>query len=49
MWFDDLAAVKRFIGEDDTRSHVPAAARAVLQRFDERAAHHAVLDRRPQG
>jgi hypothetical protein len=30
------------------RSHVPPAARTVLGRFDERAAHYDVLDRRSQ-
>jgi len=49
MWFDDLQAVKRFVGEDYAVSHVPPAARAVLARFDERAAHYEVLDRREQG
>jgi antibiotic biosynthesis monooxygenase (ABM) superfamily enzyme len=48
MWFDDLAAVKAFIGEDYEVSHVPEAARAVLARFDARAAHFEVLDRRVQ-
>jgi hypothetical protein len=48
MWFDDLASVKAFIGEDYAVSHVPAAARAVLARFDDRAAHFEVLDRRAQ-
>ena len=48
MWFDDLAAVKAFIGEDYEVSHVPEAARAVLGRFDPRAAHFEVLDRRAQ-
>ena len=49
MWFDDLDCVRAFMGEDYSVSHVPAAARAVLSRFDERAAHHEVIDRRPQG
>jgi heme-degrading monooxygenase HmoA len=48
MWFDDLDAVKRFMGKDYERSHVPSEARAVLARFDQRAAHYEVLDRRPQ-
>ena len=48
MWFDDLAAIKAFIGEDFAVSHVPASARAVLARFDERAAHYEVIDRRAQ-
>jgi hypothetical protein len=29
-------------------SHVPAEARAVLKRFDERATHYEVIDRRAQ-
>ena len=48
MWFDSLEAIKAFIGEDYSVSHVPAAAQAVLTRFDERAAHFEVLDRREQ-
>ena len=49
MWFDSLDAIKAFMGEDYSVSHVPPQARAVLARFDERAAHFEVLDRRPQG
>jgi len=48
MWFDDLDAVKTFVGEDYEVSHVPAAARAVLSRFDDRATHYDVIDRREQ-
>ncbi len=48
MWFDSEDAIQAFVGEDCTVSHVPAAARAVLSRFDERAAHFDVLDRREQ-
>jgi antibiotic biosynthesis monooxygenase (ABM) superfamily enzyme len=48
MWFDGLDAVKQFAGEDAEASHVPPAARALLSRWDERAAHYEVLDRRPQ-
>ena len=48
MWFDSLDAIKGFLGEHYDVSHVPAAARAVLSRFDERAAHIEVLDRREQ-
>ena len=48
MWFDSLDAIKAFMGEDYSVSHVPAAAQAVLSRFDERAAHFEVLDRRAQ-
>lgn len=49
MWFDDIGAIKAFVGEDYEVSHVPAAARAVLSRFDERALHYEVFDRRQQG
>jgi heme-degrading monooxygenase HmoA len=48
MWFDDLAAVKAFVGEDFEVAHVPERAREVLSRFDERSAHFEVLDRRAQ-
>lgn len=48
MWFDDLDSVKAFAGEDLTVSHVPAAARAVLARYDARATHYVVIERRPQ-
>lgn len=48
MWFESIEAVRLFMGDDYTRSHVPAAARKVLKRFDERAAHYEVIDRREQ-
>ena len=48
MWFGSLDAIKAFMGEDYSVSHVPAAAQDVLSRFDERAAHFEVLDRRAQ-
>ena len=48
MWFDSLDAIKAFMGEDYAVSHIVPAARAALKRFDERAAHFEVLDRRPQ-
>lgn len=48
MWFESLDAIKAFMGEDYSVSHVPAAAQDVLSRFDERAAHFEVLDRRAQ-
>lgn len=48
MWFDSLEAIKAFMGEDYSRSHVPPQAQAVLERFDERAAHYEVIDRRAQ-
>ena len=48
MWFDSIESIKAFTGEDYSVSHVPAAAQAVLTRFDARAAHFEVLDRREQ-
>ena len=48
MWFDDESCIRAFVGDDVTVSHVPAAARAILSRFDERAVHFEVLDRRPR-
>jgi antibiotic biosynthesis monooxygenase (ABM) superfamily enzyme len=48
MWFDDVAAIRAFVGEDFEVSHVPDEARAVLTRFDSRASHYEVLDRREQ-
>jgi heme-degrading monooxygenase HmoA len=49
MWFDDLEAVKAFVGEDYEVAHVPERARQVLSRFDQRSAHFEVIDRRMQG
>lgn len=48
MWFDSLDSIKAFIGEDYSASHVPVSARAVLSRFDDRATHYEVIDRRDQ-
>jgi hypothetical protein len=48
MWFDSLESIIAFMGEDYAVSHVPPQARAVLKRFDERAAHFEVIDRRTQ-
>ena len=48
MWFDSLEAIKAFMGEDYSLSHVPEVARAVLKRFDDRASHFEVIDRREQ-
>jgi len=40
MVFDDRDAAVRFAGPDWEISVVPAAARAVLSRFDEKASHY---------
>jgi antibiotic biosynthesis monooxygenase (ABM) superfamily enzyme len=44
MVFDSLEAVKEFAGGEMTTSVVPAAARALLARFDEHAAHYEVIE-----
>jgi len=49
MWFDDLSATREFVGQDHEVAHVPATARALLARWDERAVHYDLFDRRPQG
>jgi len=48
MWFDSLDSIKTFMGEDYAASHVPPQAQAVLKRYDERATHFEVIDRREQ-
>ena len=49
MVFDSLDAVHRFVGDSDADgAYVPQAARALLSRFDEHAAHHDILGRRCQ-
>lgn len=44
MWFDDLDAVKAFVGPDYETAYVPERARAELSRFDARSQHYEVLD-----
>jgi len=46
MWFVSLEAIKAFAGEDWEVAVVPPAARAVLSRFDQRAQHYEVRERR---
>jgi heme-degrading monooxygenase HmoA len=46
MWFDSLDAVRTFAGSDYELAVVPAAARSVLSRFDERSQHYEVRERR---
>jgi antibiotic biosynthesis monooxygenase (ABM) superfamily enzyme len=46
MEFDDLDAVRTFVGEDYERCYVPPAARAVLKRFEDRSAHYELLEAR---
>lgn len=42
MWFDSLDAVRAFAGPDYETAVVLPAARALLQRFDDRSAHYEV-------
>ncbi|HTY62680.1 MAG TPA: antibiotic biosynthesis monooxygenase [Acidobacteriota bacterium] len=42
MIFDSLDAVRDFAGEDYEAAVVPAKARAVLSRFDERSQHYEI-------
>ncbi|MDP8945204.1 MAG: antibiotic biosynthesis monooxygenase [Actinomycetota bacterium] len=44
MQFDSWDAVKEFAGEDYERAYVPAAAREVLARFDERSQHYEIKE-----
>jgi heme-degrading monooxygenase HmoA len=43
MLFDSLEHVRAFAGDDYEAAYVPAQARAVLSRFDERSAHYDTL------
>ena len=45
MWFESIAAVRSFAGEDFETAVVPPAARALLKRFDARSAHYDVRER----
>ena len=44
MWFETMAAIKAFAGEDHEVAVVPEKARALLKRFDERSRHYNVRD-----
>jgi antibiotic biosynthesis monooxygenase (ABM) superfamily enzyme len=46
MWFDSIADVRAFAGEDYEVAVVPPKARALLQRFDARSAHYEVRQAR---
>lgn len=46
MWFESLEAVRAFAGEDYEHAVVPAEARQLLLRFDDRSAHYEVRERR---
>jgi len=42
MWFDSWEAVKQFAGEDYELAYVPAQARKILARYDERSQHYEI-------
>jgi len=42
MWFESLDAVRAFAGDDYAKAVVPASARTLLTRFDDRSAHFEV-------
>jgi heme-degrading monooxygenase HmoA len=46
MRFDSISSVREFAGEDYEVSVVPAAARALLSRFDDRAQHYELREKR---
>jgi len=46
MTFDSLQNVIDFQGEDYTRCYVPAAARLVLKRWDQRSVHYETVEYR---
>jgi heme-degrading monooxygenase HmoA len=46
MWFDDLAAIKAFAGDDYEAAVVPPEARVLLKRFDVRSQHYEVREMR---
>ena len=45
MWFESWDAVRQFAGEDYEKAYVPAKAREVLARFDERSQHYEIRER----
>ena len=42
MWFEKLADVAGFVGEDYETAHVPIACQALLSRFETRVKHFEV-------
>jgi heme-degrading monooxygenase HmoA len=44
MRFASLDDVKQFVGEDYEQAYVPAEARKILKRFDERSQHYALRE-----
>lgn len=48
IWFDSMAAVGAFAGDDYETAVVPPKARALLSSFDERSAHYQTIVPPPQ-
>jgi antibiotic biosynthesis monooxygenase (ABM) superfamily enzyme len=46
MTFDDLDAVKAFVGDDYETVYVPDKARAILKRFDQKSKHYELIETR---
>lgn len=44
MKFEDMAAVKKFAGEEYTKAYVPGKVKPLLKRFDESVAHYEIID-----
>ncbi len=44
MLFDNLDAVKEFVGDDYEKSYVPDKAQKVLLRHDERSQHYEIIN-----
>lgn len=44
MLFDNLDAVKEFVGDDYEKSYVPDKAQKVLFRHDERSQHYEIIN-----
>jgi hypothetical protein len=42
LWFESLAGVRIFMGEDYETAYVPQAAQAILERFDTHSQHYDV-------
>lgn len=47
MWFDSIEAARNFAGPDYEVAVVPAEARRLLTRIEDRSAHYAVIERQP--
>ena len=39
MWFDNIESVRQFAGDNYETAYVPAKAREILSRFDEKSVH----------